>query len=177
MKTFCILILFSFLISACHKKEINECDSLKSYIYSNANEAKVYTVKLTCEDTVFLTEYYPTHKSFYALNVLKQKLKIDSLFTQVNFKNMQKEYIEEFLQDGEAYRIVIQNQNKFDSIVVYGIKAPKIINQISNEFKTTLKSLKFIPYLKDIDYGKHHISLVPPPLPPKNVDSITFKKN
>jgi len=91
---------------------------------------------------------------------------------------MQKEYIEEFLQDGEAFRIVIQNQGKFDSIVVYGEKAPKIINQISNEFKTTLKSLKFIPYLKDIDYGKHHISLVPPPPPPpKNVDSITFKKN
>ncbi|MBA4277318.1 hypothetical protein [Flavobacterium sp.] len=177
MKKFSYIILFSFLISACHKKETSECDSLKSYIYSNATESKVYTAKLTCEDTVFLTEYYPTQQSFFALNGRKQKLKIDSLVNQVDFKNIQNEYFEASLQDGQAFRIIIQNQNKFDSIFVYGRKAPKIINQISSEFKKMLKSLTFVPYPKDINYGKHHIKLLPPPPPPKIVDTIIFKKN
>jgi hypothetical protein len=176
MKTFYYLILFSFLISACHKKE-NECDSLKSYIYSDATEARVYTSKLTCGDTVFRTEYYPTQKSYFALNGQKQKLKIDSLIKQVDFTNLEKEYIEESLQDGHAFKIIIHNQNKFDSIFVYGKKAPKNIYQISNEFNKILKSLTFVPYTKDIDYGKHQIRLLPPPPPPKNMDKIIFKKN
>lgn len=175
MKKFSYIILFSFLISACHKKkEISECDSLKSYIYSNAEEARVYTVKLTCEDTIFLTEYYPTQKSFFAINEKKQKLKIDSLVNQVNFTNLKNGYREEFLQDGEAFKIVISNRNKIDSISVYGETAPNNIYQISNEFKKMIKSLRFVPYTKDIDYGKHQIRLLPLPPPPKNVDTIIF---
>ena len=177
MKTFCILILFSFLISACHKKEINDCDSLKSYIYSNASETRVYASKLTCGDSVFLTEYYPAEKSFFALNGQKQKLKIDSLINHVDFTKLKKGYIEESLQDGEAFKIVIQNQNRIDSISVYGRTAPKNIYQISNEFEKMIKLLKFVPYTKEIDYGKHQIKLLPPPPPPKNIHTVIFKKS
>ena len=172
MKKLYFLILLSFIFSSCHRKEFARCDSLKSYIYSDATEEEVYTLKLTCNDTVFLTEYLPSQKSFFAINEPKQKIKIDSLVNKIDFSNLEKSYSESSLQDRHAFKILIQNGKKLDSVFVYGKKAPTNIYKISAEFRKIIKSLKFSPYTKDIDYGKHIVRFPPPPPPPSGKETV-----
>lgn len=166
MKKFYFLLLLSTGLSSCHRKEFAKCDSLKSYIYSDATEEEVYTLKLTCNDTVFLTEYLPNQKSFFAINETKHKIKIDSLVDNIDFSNLEESYSESSLQDRHAFKLLIQNGKKLDSVFVYGNKAPTNIYKISAEFRKIIKSLKFSPYTKDIDYGKHIVKFPPPPPPP-----------
>jgi hypothetical protein len=172
MKKFYFLILLSIGLSSCHRKEFAKCDSLKSYIYSDATEEEVYTLKLTCNDTVFLTEYLPNQKSFFAINKTKHKIKIDSLVDNIDFSNLEESYSETSLQDRHAFKLLIQNGKKLDSVFVYGKKAPTNIYKISAEFRKIIKSLKFSPYTKDIDYGKHIIRFPPPPPPPSDKETV-----
>ena len=172
MKKFYFLLLLSIGLSSCHRKEFAKCDSLKSYIYSDATEEEVYTLKLTCNDTVFLTEYLPNQKSFFAINETKHKIKIDSLVDNINFSNLEESYSESSVQERHAFKLLIQNGKKLDSVFVYGKKAPTNIYKISAEFRKIIKSLKFSPYTKDIDYGKHIVRFPPPPPPPSNKETV-----
>lgn len=172
MKKFYFLILLSIGLSSCHRKEFAKCDSLKTYIYSDATEEEVYTLKLTCNDTVFLTEYLPNQKSFFAINETKHKIKIDSLVDNIDFSNLEESYSESSLQDRHVFKLFIRNGKKLDSVFVYGKKAPTNIYKISTEFRKIIKSLKFSPYTKDIDYGKHIVRFPPPPPPPSDKETV-----
>ena len=175
-----VLIGHSFVLSSCHRKKIAKCDSLKSYIYTDATEERVYSMKLTC-DTVFLTEYLPKQKSYFALYKNDRKIKIDSLIEKINFSNLKEVYFESTLEDRHVFKIIIQNGKKIDSTFIYGKDAPSDISKILTELQNLVRSLQFSLYDKDVDYGKHTVRFPPPPKSPSKQqtvnDSIFFTWN
>ena len=175
-----VLIGHSFVLSTCHRKKIAKCDSLKSYIYTDANEDRVYAVKLNC-DTVFLTEYVPNQTSYFALYKSEKKIIIDSLVEKINFSNLKQIYFESTLQERHVFKIIIQNGKKIDSTFIYGKDAPSDISKISTELQNLVRSLQFSLYDKDVDYGKHTVRFPPPPKSPSKQqtanDSIFFTWN
>ncbi|MGV8993521.1 MAG: hypothetical protein ACOH1O_05415 [Flavobacterium sp.] len=175
-----VLIGQWFVLSSCHRKKIAKCDSLKSYIYTDATEERVYSMKLTC-DTVFLTEYLPKQKSYFALYKNDRKIKIDSLIEKINFSNLKEVYFESTLEDRHVFKIIIQNGKKIDSTFIYGKDAPSDISKISTELQNLVRSLQFSLYDKDVDYGKHTVRFPPPPKSPSKQqtanDSIFFTWN
>ena len=175
-----VLIGHCFVLSSCHRKKIAKCDSLRSYIYTDATEERVYSMKLTC-DTVFLTEYLPKQKSYFALYKNDRKIKIDSLIEKINFSNLKEVYFESTLEDRHVFKIIIQNGKKIDSTFIYGKDAPSDISKISTELQNLVRSLQFSLYDKDVDYGKHTVRFTPPPKSPSKQqtanDSIFFNWN
>jgi len=170
--TYIVLVL---LIISCAKKEEVKPFPFESFIYSNAGLHHDNSIKFTKSDTVYIQKRFPEPKeNFYAILEKDQKIELNKLISQLDYKKFDRTYTQDNLDDGQSYLLDFSENGKNKSIYIYGHNAPdKLYNFIDSLGKFKAK-LKFIPTKQIINFGDLE-SILPPPPPPPIIDSLKYK--
>lgn len=173
MKKYFVIIIISFLLLSCSKKQ-DVFDSLE-YSYGGTF-SELYSLKFTNNDTVYVYQEWtgrnfddsisePKEKTqYYGIINSEEKLKLYNYIEKVNLFKYKSEYYEHYL-DGSCYAIAIKKDNKSKTIFAHSHETPKEIDSISRWIKKIKKNLILKEIKKHLIY-KTSDSVFPPPPPP-----------
>ncbi|PKB18648.1 hypothetical protein [Flavobacterium sp. 5] len=167
-----ILLLSSLLLLSCSQKEEINTFPFDDFVFSSAGESHDDSMKFTKSDTVYFQKRFPDPiENSYAILKTDDRIKLNKLLQQVNFKKFDSVYEQENLQDGESYLINISNKGKNKWIYLYGHVIPKELDEFIDSLGNIKAKLKFLPTNKIADFGDLKYILPPPP-PPMKIESI-----
>jgi hypothetical protein len=168
MKTKITIIILVLFLTSCSKKEVIKPFPFESFIFSNAGLHHDNSIKFTKSDTVYLQKRFPKPKeNFYAILKKAEKIELNKLMRQLDYKNFESTYTQDNLCDGQSYLLNFYENKKNKNIFIYGHKAPEELYDFIDSLGKFKTKLKFIPTKQIINFGDLKFILPPPPPPPK----------
>ena len=112
-----------------------------NFTYSLPIEAIFYSLKFTSGDTVYIKEHFQPQTSSYAVLNKEERLKVDSIITNMNLSALDTLY-ESHAIDGDVYNLNIAKNDTLKLINIYGGQVPDELTGLIDyvtELKTKLK--------------------------------------
>jgi hypothetical protein len=134
-----------------------------------------FSIKFTSSDTVYIRQHFATISSdtprsnttYFALLQNSDRLKLDSLITQVNFQSLDSSYFEPY-QDGIDYQFYFNNYRMYKIVRVHSNDAPSKLVSLKDWIVQTKANLK----LYQLDSTINFLSVkdfLPPVVPPPKI--------
>lgn len=171
MKCFSFVYLIFYLVSCSYDTPKGVKNSSDSFVFSYSAENSAYSLKFTNEDTIFLVVNFPEEGNTY-FSIIKgnQKSTLDSFLYASKFSTYDTTYINEYLNDGVAYKFSLTKDSEVNWTYIYGDKGPKELYVFAKWLTTLKDQSKFYTYRGKVNFGNlRYIEL--PVVQPPPIDS------